>query len=141
MTDASKPNDEARRVRASRPFRQARSRAEGYMNDQARLAELVQQASDKAVKSGKPLAEIWDSLTAAFRLVKAYAKGTYRQVPWSSVVMIVAALLYFVMPADLIPDFLFGLGLVDDAALLAWTLKTLNEDLARFKAWEDSSDT
>ena len=34
-----------------------------------------------------------------------------------------------------------GLLVLLNAALLAWTLKTLNEDIAKFKTWEDSSDT
>lgn len=133
---SSKP-DEAARVRASKPFAQARSKAEGYINNKEKLAELVQEAADKAVATGsKPLGEIWEQLTAAFRLLKAYANGSYRQVPWSSIVMIVASLLYFVMPADLVPDFLFAIGLMDDAALLAYTLKTLSDDLTQFKVWE-----
>lgn len=104
------------------------------------MAELLQDAADKAVASGsKPLGEIWEQLTAAFRLLKAYANGTYRQVPWSSIVMIVASLLYFVMPADLVPDFLFAIGLMDDAALLAYTLKTVSDDLSKFKSWEAES--
>lgn len=136
---SSPHSEDASRVRASKPFAQARSKAEGYLNNKAKLAELVQEATDKAVATGsKPLGEIWEQLTAAFRLLKAYANGTYRQVPWSSIVMIVASLLYFVMPADLVPDFLFAIGLMDDAALLAYTLKTLSDDLTQFKAWEDT---
>ncbi|MDH4396539.1 MAG: YkvA family protein [Limnobacter sp.] len=138
---SAKP-DEAARVRASKPFAQARSKADGYINNKEKLAELVQDAADKAVASGsKPLSEMWEQLTAAFRLVKAYANGSYRQVPWSSIVMIVASLLYFVMPADLVPDFLFAIGLMDDAALLAYTLKTLSDDIGKFKSWESAAES
>jgi uncharacterized membrane protein YkvA (DUF1232 family) len=40
-------------------------------------------------------------------------------------VTLFAALAYFVMPADLIPDIVIGLGFTDDAAVLAAALKTL----------------
>jgi len=43
--------------------------------------------------------------------------------------MIVAAIAYFMLPADLIPDFLVGMGLTDDAAVLAATLKTMSQHL------------
>jgi uncharacterized membrane protein YkvA (DUF1232 family) len=35
------------------------------------------------------------------------------------------ALAYFVMPADMIPDIIVGLGFTDDAAVLAAALRTL----------------
>ena len=38
--------------------------------------------------------------------------------------MLVASVAYFVMPIDLIPDVVVGLGYVDDATLLAWTLQS-----------------
>ena len=50
--------------------------------------------------------------------------------------MLVAAVVYFVMPVDAVPDILLGFGLLDDAAILGWTLRTLDGDLKRFCAWE-----
>src|SRR5690606_15890914 len=87
------------------------------------------------VRSG-PLAAIITPLRDALRLVRAYAKGSYRDISWRSLLTLVAAVVYFVMPVDLVPDFILGLGLLDDAAILAWTLRTLNQDLEQFLAWE-----
>jgi uncharacterized membrane protein YkvA (DUF1232 family) len=50
--------------------------------------------------------------------------------------MLVAAVVYFVMPVDAVPDILLGFGLLDDAAILGWTLRSLDGDLKRFRAWE-----
>jgi uncharacterized membrane protein YkvA (DUF1232 family) len=47
-----------------------------------------------------------------------------------------AALLYWLMPLDLIPDPILALGFIDDAAILGWVLKRLSDDLAAFRAWE-----
>ena len=52
--------------------------------------------------------------------------------------MIVASLIYFVSPIDLIPDFILGLGFIDDATVLAWTIRACAADLAAFIAWENS---
>lgn len=46
-----------------------------------------------------------------------------------------AALLYFVTPIDGIPDWLFGIGLVDDLAVLAWVMRTWRNELAAFEQW------
>ena len=40
-------------------------------------------------------------------------------VPWRTKGMILAALAYFVLPTDFIPDFIPGLGFTDDAAVIA----------------------
>ncbi len=55
-----------------------------------------------------------------------------------ALVTIVAGLLYFVSPIDAIPDWLLGVGFLDDIAVLGWVLKTVADELARFKAWRDS---
>lgn len=53
---------------------------------------------------------------------------------------IVAGLIYFVSPLDAIPDFIPGLGLVDDLAVLAWVMKTWGGELEAFRTWRDAQD-
>ena len=50
--------------------------------------------------------------------------------------LIVAAILYFVTPIDLIPDAVPGAGLMDDATVLAFVLAKLEIELDRFSTWE-----
>ena len=40
--------------------------------------------------------------------------------------MIVAAVAYFMLPIDVVPDFLAGIGFTDDAAVILTTLKTIS---------------
>lgn len=40
---------------------------------------------------------------------------------------ILAALAYFIMPLDLLPDFLFGFGLTDDIAVLTMVISKIRE--------------
>lgn len=125
------------RVRASRAYAQATSRAQDYIDEPEKLKSLAAAAAGrKAEARGGPLAAIIKPLKDALRLVHAYAMGSYREISWRSLLILVAAVVYFVMPVDLVPDFILGLGLLDDAAILAWTLRTLNQDLERFLAWE-----
>lgn len=72
------------------------------------------------------------------RLVQAWARGEYRAIPWRSLLYGVAALVYFVNPADLIPDVVVGLGLVDDVAVVAAVARMLQSDLERFRLWEST---
>ncbi len=56
----------------------------------------------------------------------------HKDTPWQAKLVLGAALLYLVLPFDLIPDWLLGLGIVDDlgvVTLLVWlALKILRQD-------------
>ena len=138
---AENSSDSAKKTKASASFKKAKSRAEEYVKDSEKLNELIDRASKKATHKMGALNTVWTQLIACFRLIRAYAKGTYREVPWYSIVMIVGSVIYFVMPIDLIPDFIVGFGLLDDAALLGWTVKTFSADIDNFLEWESENAT
>src|SRR5258705_5497273 len=56
-------------------------------------------------------------------LLAAYYCAFDRATPLQVKAALIATLAYFILPTDLIPDFLPGLGYVDDAASLAATLR------------------
>ena len=124
------------RVSRSSFFRTARKRAVEYLKSPARLNRLIDKAMQKIYPRQGPFSEIRDSLQASFRLLRAYASGRYREIPTASLISIIASIIYFVMPVDLIPDFIVALGLVDDAALLGWVLSSVKSDIDHFIAWE-----
>jgi len=104
------------------------------------LAEaLLDRAASKAHSKRGPLAEVGDSLATCFRLLRAYAKGEYTRIPWQSLILLIASGIYFVMPIDLIPDWIVALGYLDDAAVLGWTFKALKADMDEFYKWETQS--
>lgn len=70
------------------------------------------------------------------RLIKAYALGQYRDVPWRTILLIVAAVIYFVNPLDLIPDIIPLTGLTDDFAVLLWVYNSVSNEIEKFLAWE-----
>jgi len=123
-------------VEKSSSFKSAKSKASEYANDPDKLNDLLDKAQKKANSKKGPLSEVWDSLMACFRLLRAYATGKYRDIPWQSLILIIASVIYFVMPIDLIPDFILGFGYIDDAALLGWTLKSVKSDIDNFIEWE-----
>lgn len=72
------------------------------------------------------------------RLAKAYALGDYRSIPWKSILLITGAILYFIMPLDLIPDLIPGLGLTDDFGILLAVYQSLSGEVEKFLEWERS---
>ncbi|GIV62178.1 MAG: hypothetical protein KatS3mg044_1044 [Rhodothermaceae bacterium] len=102
----------------------------------ARVARLLRAAYGKLRRHPKALARVRGDLQALARLVRAWVRGTYRVLPWRSLVYAVAALIYFVNPADVLPDALVGLGFVDDVAVVTAVVRALRADLEAFIAWE-----
>lgn len=107
-----------------------------YARNPRKLRELVGRAQRKASTHQGPLADLRGEVLLLVRMLRAYASGSYPDLPWPTVVSIVGALLYFVTPIDLIPDAIVGAGLLDDAAVLAWTVRWIRRDLREFEAWE-----
>jgi uncharacterized membrane protein YkvA (DUF1232 family) len=87
-------------------------------------------------KTGGPLGRYIEDLKLLFSIVKDYANGSYREVPWYSIAAIVAALLYVLSPIDLIPDVIPVIGLIDDAFVVAACLSMVESDLHTYKEWK-----
>jgi uncharacterized membrane protein YkvA (DUF1232 family) len=116
-----------------RGFENARKKAEEFIANNERLNQLLQEALDKARKQKQRIQEVWGELLQLIELVSAYAKGEYRNIPWKAIVYAIAAIIYFVNPFDVIPDFIFGIGFLDDAAVIAFVINAIREELERFK--------
>ncbi|MGE0469154.1 MAG: hypothetical protein Nkreftii_001988 [Candidatus Nitrospira kreftii] len=84
------------------------------------------------------ISRLWSDLPLLARLLKAWKRGSYRGLSMRTIVSLAAALLYIVSPIDLMPDFIPGIGLIDDAAVLALLLHSIGQDLAAFRVWEQN---
>ena len=117
-------------------FRRFRAKAEALAQDPEAASQLLETAVNKVKQGGlgRVRAEFLDML----RMVKAYLKGDYKKIPWTSLVMALAGALYFVNPLDFIPDFIVGAGLLDDATVIAFCLRSMRGDLQTFLSWEQT---
>lgn len=131
-THAALTNSRLRRV-----FTGYRSRARNMLRDPEALEELAAQARRQSAGSpNSRIRELADQIKRLGRLLRAYANGSYREISVGNIVLVVAAILYFVTPLDLVPDAIPGGGFVDDATILAFVLARLDGELAQFAAWE-----
>ena len=77
-----------------------------------------------------------DQIETIIRLVRSYVKGDYRAVSKKNIALSIGALLYFISPIDLIPDFI-AVGLIDDIALMMWVYNNFRGEIELFREWED----
>jgi uncharacterized membrane protein YkvA (DUF1232 family) len=61
--------------------------------------------------------------------VAAYYCALDRSTPTYVKAMLLGALAYFIMPTDVIPDFIAGLGFTDDASVLAATIAAIGRHI------------
>ena len=61
--------------------------------------------------------------------IAAYFCALDPATPTRAKAILLGALAYFIMPADLVPDFLIGLGFVDDAAVLMAAVNAIGANL------------
>lgn len=124
-------------------FKKATGRAGRYASNSSKLFNLAKQVLTKSKDGGfkEGMAEAQGKILLLVRLIRAYASGEYRQLPWKSLLSIVGVLIYFVSPLDFIPDFLPIVGMADDLALIAWLFTAVSKDLDEFSKWEKQTKT
>lgn len=118
-------------------WRWVRRRAQRLARNPARLQSLLDHAE---LKPRHALGTARDQLATLMRLLRAWLSSDYRELPLQAVIAATGAVLYFFLPLDLIPDFLPGIGFVDDIAVILWASRQLAGELDRFRAWETGED-
>ena len=130
------------RILTSIFFKRANIGALKYARNSKSLFNLIRDAVNKSGGlSGKNIAAFREQLSVVTRLLKAYASGEYRQLPWKTLIRMIAVLIYFVSPIDILPDFLPIIGLTDDIALMLWLFSGMGDDIEKFRQWEASPTT
>jgi uncharacterized membrane protein YkvA (DUF1232 family) len=126
-------------VRKSPFFRRAIRVAQEALRDPVKLHQLLNAAVAKILtlrKENKEFDRLLMKVGTSIRMAKAYKNKQYTQMPWRSLVLIIGGLVYFVMPLDLIPDFLPVVGFLDDATIMIWIFGALRKDIEAFEEWE-----
>jgi uncharacterized membrane protein YkvA (DUF1232 family) len=121
---------------SSKFFRRATDRATRIVRDPDALKKLADQSFRSAASRSGSFSDVMDEFKTLIRLVVAYARGNYRDIPIDRLVVVVGGLVYVVSPLDLVPDAIPGVGFLDDAAVIAWVIKSVRDELDAFRAWE-----
>lgn len=119
-----------------RGFNAALKKANKIAGDAQKTTALLSAAVEKVQSHDSRIKQLRSELEGLFRLVARWAKGDYRKVPFHAIAAAIAAIVYFVNPFDLIHDYLPLVGYLDDAAILAFVIKSIKTDVDEFLIWE-----
>ena len=98
-----------------------------YIND-----EVIR---DKLEKAYPTLKTALKNVRVLYSLFKDTVNGNFK-LPATSLAMIGGGLLYFILPADLVPDFIPVIGYLDDLAVLTTIMNSLNKEIAEYRIWK-----
>ena len=119
-------------------FKNSKEEAEKLIEDKTKTNKKLDDAFKKASENKGKLEEVWNYLQLFFSISRDYINGTYREVPKGSIIAIIASLIYFLSPIDLIPDFIPGIGYIDDIFVLGLVFNQVKSNLDEYEKWKNA---
>jgi len=113
--------------------------AEKLLQDKDKIEAFLQRLETKLELiplAGSTLANI----PVLVSLVRMYIKKEYDAIPIGTIIAIVAALIYFVSPIDILPDSIPLIGYFDDAAVVAACWKLVGSDVSEYIKWREENN-
>lgn len=115
-------------------FEESTKQAEQMLEDEDKISVFLDKVEEKFA-SIKVIGKGLSKIPVMIQLIRSYLKKEYTDIPAGSLAAIIGALIYFLSPVDLIPDFIPGIGKVDDALVIAAALKLVSVDLECYEEW------
>jgi len=99
---------------------------------------INEEAFKRKVYQEPPLMQmVMDNIKQMYAMYKDAIKGKYK-LHSATLGMIAGGLLYFIMPLDFIPDFIPGIGFIDDLAVITVICHSLQTELAAYRVWKSN---
>jgi len=112
-----------------------KEKAKAFLDDDEKIEGLLRDFEEK-LKLIPKIGGQASQIAVLISLIRAYAKKQYTDVSIGTILLSIACLIYVVNPLDLIPDYVFGVGLIDDAAAIGLVLQAIHMDLDKYKRWQ-----
>ena len=105
-------------------------------DDDVTIAMDSKEEVDEKINNSGLLQKYSELAKVMYGMLKDYRKGVYTKVPWFTIATIAFAFLYILNPLDIIPDFIPGLGYIDDLGVLTFGLRFIESDLHNYLDWK-----
>lgn len=117
-------------------------KAKSYLKDHNKILKILTISSSKLskLKNKKERDSFYDDLKTSSDVLMDWIRGDYKVMPLESLVKLMAGLIYFITPIDLIPDFIVGTGLLDDLTVISFLLSGIKNDLDKYRDYKYERD-
>ena len=113
------------------------AQSEALLNDKDELDDFLYRLEQK-IKEIPNVGEQLSMVPVMISLVKNYVQGKYTTVPYGTILAILSALIYLLSQIDLIPDFLPGIGYLDDIAVVGFCITMVKTDIESYDVWRQA---
>ena len=120
--------------KARQALERSSQKAKELLKDGQATKDRVGQVQAVLPKFDK-LKDVMDDVKTMINLVKDFIDKEYTDIPFATIIAVLGGLLYLANPLDVVPDFLPGLGQVDDAAVILLCIRLCQVDLDNYKKW------
>ncbi|MCQ2132584.1 MAG: DUF1232 domain-containing protein [Bacteroidaceae bacterium] len=110
------------------------TKAKEYIGDKEKTEGLLNKVTKMLSKEG--LSSIVTEIKDLISYVSDVTKGRYKDYNGWALSTAIGAIIYVVSPIDVIPDFLAGLGFIDDVAIVGYAMKKLHDELQKYHQWK-----
>lgn len=111
--------------------------AETIIKNDEKVDELLNKAQMKMKKKSVTNAGVlYEDIKLLINLLKDWISKDYREVPMGTVVSLLAGVIYFVNPFEIMPDYIPLIGYIDDAFLLSLIIRQFNRDMQKYAIWK-----
>lgn len=110
-------------------------KADALLRDDAKMEPFLEKL-EKKLKWIPFVRQELKMIPILISMVRSYWKKDYTRVPRRTMLAIVSALIYFLSPIDVIPDWIPVLGQIDDALVVATCWKLVNKDVEDYRQWQ-----
>ncbi len=110
-------------------------KAENLLKDDAKIETFLEKIERK-LKWIPFLAQEFKNIPIMISMVRSYLKRDYTKIPKRTILAIVSALIYFLSPIDVVPDWIPFFGQMDDALVIATCWNWVNKDIEDYRVWK-----
>ncbi|MDF2158384.1 DUF1232 domain-containing protein [Algoriphagus sp. CAU 1675] len=110
---------------------------DAILRQEHKVMEVVSGVGRKLAKLGDhpTVRKVVEPLSLFSRMLKAHFSGAHK-LSGSTLGLIILALVYFLSPFDLAPDFLGALGFADDLSVILAVYAKIKDEISEFLDWE-----
>ena len=115
-----------------------KEKAKAFLADDEKMETLFRDF-EKELKLIPKIGKRASDVAVLLSMLRAYIKKQYTDVSIATIIAAVAGLIYVVNPMDVVPEYVLGVGILDDAAVLGIILQAMHMDLNKYKKWQKAN--
>ena len=110
------------------------AQSEALLNDKDELDDFLYRLEQK-INDMPFVGKKFSMIPVMISLVKNYVQGKYTTIPYGTILAVLSALIYFLAPIDIVPDFIPLAGYLDDMAVLGLCMNMVSIDIETYEKW------